>query len=196
MNNYNELIAGLSTIKLDLGCGEKKIAGAIGIDYMQLDGVDVVHNLEEPFTFIADNSVDEIHSRHVLEHLNDIEGILSEIYRILKPGGKFVVTVPHFSNPYYYSDYTHKRFFGLYSFDYFATPKTQLKRKSPVYYNTLKFDVASRKMNFFSDFMIRNLFKQVFSRLVNINNYTLEFYEEMLTNFIGCNEIRTVLVKP
>ena len=30
---------------LDLGCGEKKVNGAIGLDNLQLPGVDVVHEL-------------------------------------------------------------------------------------------------------------------------------------------------------
>jgi hypothetical protein len=52
-----------------------------------------------------------------------------------------MVIVPHFVIPYYYSDYTHKTFFGLYSFDYFGRPETQLKRKTPLFYNEVKFEI-------------------------------------------------------
>lgn len=195
MNDYKSLIQGRTHLILDLGCGLNKVSGAIGIDYMALEGVDIIHDLSQPLSFVENESVDEVHSRHVLEHMDGIEEIMSEVQRILKKGGKFVVTVPHFSNPYYYSDYTHKRFFGLYSFDYFATPETQLKRKSPIFYNSIKFDVESRKFNFFSQFRFINILKQAFKLIVNLNNYTLEFYEEVFSNIIGANEIKVVLVK-
>ena len=45
---------------------------------------------------------------------------MREITRVLKKNGKANIFVPHFSNPYYYSDYTHKRFLGLYTFYYFV----------------------------------------------------------------------------
>lgn len=180
-------------IIIDLGCGLNKLEGAIGIDSYESEATDILHDLETPLGFIPDNSVDIVNSRHFLEHINNFELMMSEIHRILKPDGKNIVTVPHFANPYYYSDYTHKRFFGLYSFDYFATPETQLKRKAPLFYNDCKFHIESRYINFSSSFYIRNVIKQVFKRIVNINNYTQEYYEEMLTGRIKAYELKFVM---
>jgi ubiquinone/menaquinone biosynthesis C-methylase UbiE len=36
--------------------------------------------------------------RHVLEHVDDIRRVLDEIWRVLKPDGKAIIYVPHFSH--------------------------------------------------------------------------------------------------
>ena len=116
---------------IELGCGHKKKEGRIGIDAVDLPMVDIVTDLEKGLGFLPDDSVDQIHSRSLLEHIENFENLVGEIVRILKKDGTAHIFVPHFSNPYYYSDYTHKRFFGLYSFYYFADHKDQPKRKVP-----------------------------------------------------------------
>ncbi|MFH1061638.1 MAG: methyltransferase domain-containing protein [Candidatus Omnitrophota bacterium] len=44
---------------------------------------------------LADNSCDIIVSTETLEHIADIDLVLAEMYRILKPGGVIVLSVPH-----------------------------------------------------------------------------------------------------
>ncbi len=44
---------------------------------------------------LGDKSVDFIFSSEVLEHIYDVENAVSELQRILKPGGKFLLTVPY-----------------------------------------------------------------------------------------------------
>lgn len=178
---------------IELGCGPNKSAGSIGIDMLPLEGVDIVHDLEKPFNFIPDNSIDEVRSSHLLEHIDNLEVLIREIHRILKPSGLHIAVVPHWSNPYYYSDYTHRRFFGLYTFDYMASKSTKLKRPVPDFYDTVKFDIHSRYLNLKSHFFIRNLFKQVVKRLVNINGYTQEFYEESFAHLIPCADIKFIM---
>lgn len=178
---------------IELGCGPNKSPGAIGIDMLELPGVDITHNLEEPLSFVPDNCVDELRSSHLLEHVDNLDQLIREIHRILKPKGRHVAVVPHFSNPYYYSDYTHQRFFGLYTFDYFASEETKLKRPVPNFYGTVKFDIVKRHLNFKSHFTIRNMFKQVIKRLVNINGYTQEYYEEVFCHIIPCSDIKFIM---
>ncbi len=43
---------------------------------------------------VADASFDFVHSSHCLEHLNDVPRGLANWFRVLKPGGYLVVTVP------------------------------------------------------------------------------------------------------
>lgn len=43
----------------------------------------------------ADNSFDAVTAHHVIEHMHDPIGFLRESLRILKPGGKMVVTTPN-----------------------------------------------------------------------------------------------------
>ncbi|MDO8952234.1 MAG: methyltransferase domain-containing protein [Draconibacterium sp.] len=184
-------------LKIDLGCGPNKKEGFRGMDILPLPGVDYVINLEEGFNFIGNNSVDEFYSSHFLEHVQNFELILSEIHRTLKPGGLCTVIVPHFSNPYYYSDYTHKRFFGYYSFDYLSKPDKKVKRRVPVYNSEVSFEILHRKLVFKAPrFRVINLFKKhVIQRIFNLSPYFQEVYEALFTNTFTCYEIHFILKK-
>ena len=43
----------------------------------------------------ADETVDCVHSSHVLEHVTDSIGSLREWFRVLKPGGHLILFIPH-----------------------------------------------------------------------------------------------------
>lgn len=97
-------------IKLDFGCGPHKREGYFGVDSIQFEGVDLVFDLTQtPYPW-EDNSVDEIHSSHFVEHLTNKERILffNECYRILKPKGKMEIITPHWSHERAYGDPTHQ----------------------------------------------------------------------------------------
>jgi len=114
--DLEQALAGGGPVVVELGCGARKTPGRIGIDCVDLPEVDIPADLEEGVTFLPDDSLDEMHAEHVLEHVEQFEPLIREIVRVLKRGGTCRARVPHFSNPYGYSDYTHKRTFGLYSF--------------------------------------------------------------------------------
>ena len=46
---------------------------------------------------VPDTDIDTVISEHVLEHvaIEDVEGVFTSIYQMLKPGGKFLFTVPN-----------------------------------------------------------------------------------------------------
>jgi predicted SAM-dependent methyltransferase len=186
---FLQLTADKPRIVVELGCGPYKKPGSIGIDSLPVKNVDIVANLEEGLPFIPDNSVDEVYSSHFLEHINHIDALLKEIHRILKPTGVHKAVVPHFSNPYYYSDFTHSIFFGLYSFDYYATDDSKLKRTVPNFYNTVKFKITKRRLVFKSQFILRQFLKRLPNFLFNINHFMQELYEECFTGMIQCSEI-------
>jgi len=182
-------------IIVDLGCGSGNKPETIGIDVLQLSGVDYVANMEEGLSFIQDNSVDEYITSHFLEHVANFEHLMAELFRTLKPGGTIKIIVPHFSNPYYYSDYTHKRFFGLYTFDYFSDGKNSLRRKTPKYNTSFQFSIVSRKLVFKSpNFQFLNLIKKHFwTRLFNSTKFLQSLYEESFTSFLSCYELIFIL---
>ncbi len=104
---------------LDLGCGNKKRPGAIGVDFNERTAADVIHNLNSfPYPF-DDSSFDEIYLDNALEHLDDVMHVMEEVYRLCKPGGVVKVIVPYFRSPWAYIDPTHKHFFTVNSFAYF-----------------------------------------------------------------------------
>jgi hypothetical protein len=96
-------------LKLDLGCGKNKQSGFFGVDSRQFDGVDKVLDLTKPWPW-GDDSVDEVHSSHFVEHLDAEERtrFFNELYRVLKKDAKATIITPHWSSDRAYGDLTHK----------------------------------------------------------------------------------------
>jgi len=182
-------------IALDLGCGPSKKEGYIGIDKLMLPGVDYLADLEKDLSFLPDNSVDEIYSSNFLEHIDDLEQFMKECHRIIKQGGIMNIFVPHFSNPWFFSDYTHKRFFGLYTFLYFSDKNHKYKRKIPEFYTDFKFNIIEQKLIFKSPpFYMRNLLRQGLQKIFNSNIYMQELYEDVFCYWFACQELYTKLI--
>lgn len=97
-------------LKLDFGCGPNKKEGFIGVDERAFPGVDVVCNLKVTPWPWEDNSVDEAHASHFVEHLDGVERIsfFNELYRVLKVGAKATIICPNWSHERAYGDPTHK----------------------------------------------------------------------------------------
>ncbi len=105
---------------LDVGCGWNKTPGAIGIDANPKTHADVIHDLGSiPYPF-PDNAFDEIVCRHVAEHVPDVMAFITELHRIAKSGGLITITTPHYSNPDWPTDPTHRNHFNSYSFNCFV----------------------------------------------------------------------------
>lgn len=98
-------------LKLDFGCGPNPREGFEGVDVRPFDGKvkHVVDLTVTPWPW-ADGSVEEAHASHFVEHLDADERIqfTNELYRILKPGGKCTIVVPHWASCRAYGDMTHK----------------------------------------------------------------------------------------
>lgn len=191
-HNLLQQLAARDSVVLELGCGNRKrVDGSIGIDILDYPAVDIVGDLPAVLAAFPPASVDRVTSHHVFEHLPDLEGTLDAVARVLKVGGELEITVPHFSNPYYYSDATHKSAFGLYTFCYF-TAHSPFQRQVPTYQRLLHFDLTAVELGFKSPppFYVRYGVKRVWGLLFNLNNYMREFYEENLCYLIPCYELR------
>jgi ubiquinone/menaquinone biosynthesis C-methylase UbiE len=97
-------------MKLDIGCGNKKKEGFLGVDALSLQGVDFVMDVRNTPWPWADNSVDEVFCSHFVEHLSGDERItfFNELWRVLKPGATAEVITPNWSHACAYGDPTHK----------------------------------------------------------------------------------------
>jgi predicted SAM-dependent methyltransferase len=182
-------------VAIDIGCGRRRRPGVIGIDQFPMPSVDIVTDLERGLPFLQDSSVDLVYCDSFLEHVDNYVGLMRDIHRVCKPGALIRVNVPHFSNPYYYSDFTHRRFFGLYTFDYMVKRDAQrMKRIVPDYYvEDFRFEIVDRRIGFYSRFKVRRLLKKLLTKLVNLNRYTQEFYEENLCWLFPCYMLKFTL---
>lgn len=89
-------------IRLNLGCGDKIIAGYINIDVAATrrgKAPDLISDIRE-LTCIPSDFADEVLSVHVIEHFYqwEVDSILREWIRVLKPGGKLVIECPNLEN--------------------------------------------------------------------------------------------------
>ena len=83
-------------MKIEFGCGPKQTPGFVGCDVRDFPGVKYVCNAWRIIEFVKPESVEEIRSRHFLEHLTPYHADLTLMawYKILKPSGKIVTEVP------------------------------------------------------------------------------------------------------
>jgi SAM-dependent methyltransferase len=103
---------------LDLGCGNKPYEGMfqgiakeyIGCDVVQssMNKVDVI--CEATKIPLPDASFDTVFSTQVIEHVDDHQALVKEAFRLLKPGGHFIVSGPMYwhlhEEPYDYFRFT------------------------------------------------------------------------------------------
>jgi SAM-dependent methyltransferase len=184
-------------VSLELGCGNaRKHPGAITVDAIDADAVDVVGDIFDVLARIPDGAVQTVYSAHFLEHIADLSGLVRELRRVLAIGGQVVAVVPHFSNPYYYSDPTHIRPFGLYSFSYLARDGL-FWRQVPTYERDVAFRLKDVRLTFKAPrpFYMHYLLGRILTLLVNSTRLTQEWYEAFWCWLIPCYEIKVTLVR-
>ena len=81
-------------MKLNIGCGNRRLPGYTGVDAVQRDAVDIIapaHKIP-----LADGVAEEVLAVHLLEHLYPWEApaAIAEWFRLLRPGGKLVLEMP------------------------------------------------------------------------------------------------------
>ncbi len=182
---------------LELGCGDRKRhKTAIGVDSRDLSGVDLVGDVFDVLAAVSDGSVAAIYSYHFFEHISDFERLMQELSRLLKRGGQMEVVVPHFSNPYFYSDPTHRTPFGLYTFCYYASNRL-FRRTIPNYQGRHDFTLKSVDLVFKAarPFYIRYALRKAIGTLFNSCSYMQEIYEDLFTGLISCYEVRYELIR-
>jgi hypothetical protein len=168
-------------IVVELGCGvRKEFAGSIGVDVARYDTVDLVGAAEEVLALFPPGSVDAVYSRHFLEHVEDPAAVLG----------------PHFTNPYFYSDPTHRHQFGLYSFAYFAESDL-FHRAVPAYARVAGLRLVDVRLGFRSvrPFYLRHALRRALGLLVNSSRFAQEFYEDGLSSILSCYEVTAVMTK-
>jgi SAM-dependent methyltransferase len=96
-----------NSLTLNVGSGNSRISpNVINVDIFAYPNVDIVCNIHDlPF---KNNSVDSILNIAVLEHVTNPEKVISEIFRVLKPGGNIFTAFP-FMQGYHASPYDFTR---------------------------------------------------------------------------------------
>lgn len=105
---------------LDCGCGRGDFLNAFQNQGINCKGIDLYNNgnniiyecnfENEKFPFPS-NYFDICFSKSVVEHLNNPDNYMKEIYRILKPNGKLILMIPDYDSCMFlfWNDHTHKQ---------------------------------------------------------------------------------------
>lgn len=99
-------------LRLDIGCGPNPKEGFKGVDIIKFPGVEFVFDVKNHWPW-PDNSVEEVHSSHFIEHLWNTPDrpervhFVNELWRVLKPGAKATIIAPYWSSCRSYGDFTH-----------------------------------------------------------------------------------------
>ena len=183
-------------LKLDLGSGGAGKEGFYAVDHMDLNGVDIIADLNQPLALLPDDSVSHIYTRHALEHIDEFLLLMKELWRVAKSDATIDIIVPHFSNVFAYSDPTHVRFFGLYTMFYFVAPEDQpSQRKVPAFYSETRFYVDSLRIQFYRLNIVDRIVVPIFSKLVNSSFFMQAFYERRLSGLFRAWQI-TYTMRP
>lgn len=130
---------------VDLGCGNRKEPGALGVDWWPGDAVDLVADLNTFPWPLDENAFDRIVCSHIIEHVADVVGFMSEIHRIGQDGALVEITTPHFSSTASWQDPTHCRHLSLFWHELF-NEQGYLSARTGV------FHFVSRSLHFSSAF--------------------------------------------
>ncbi|MGI9037050.1 MAG: class I SAM-dependent methyltransferase [Pyrinomonadaceae bacterium] len=171
---------------LDVGCGTNKHEGAIGLDNNPRTGADVIHDLgQTPYPF-PDDEFDLIVSNHVVEHIPDVMAFMTELYRITKHGGRIKLLAPHYTNPDWANDPTHRNHLNSYSFHVFIPERQNFAFYTNVHLKPIRTYVS-----------LLNLWRAFgLEFLVNLDQrnpkfrFTRKFWEHYLSNIFRGKEIR------
>ena len=110
----------MSELVLDVGCGNNKFPGSIGVDSNPNTKADVIANLDQfPYPF-RDNSFREVRVLHVIEHVADVMRTMEEFHRMLEPGGRALIITPHYTDFSSFCDPTHRSHLNSFSLRYFG----------------------------------------------------------------------------
>lgn len=105
-------------LKINLGCGNKRLDGFVGVDRFPCEAAGVLCDVSRSLPF-RDNSVDEFYLDNLIEHVPDIPALMAELVRTARNGAKITIITPHFTSLSSWKDPTHLHHLSYFSFDHF-----------------------------------------------------------------------------
>ena len=106
-------------MKLNIGCGNKKIEGYHGVDKYKCDAADYICDLENEKLPFEDSTISGIILDNAIEHFFDIPKVIKELVRVSKSDSVIRIITPHFSSIKSWIDPTHIHHLSYFSFDHF-----------------------------------------------------------------------------
>ena len=112
-NHANAMRHAPCSMRLNLACGNDYRAECVNLDLTP--PCDVVADVTQGLPFKG-GAFGYVLAGHILEHIRDLRALKRELARVLKPGARLHVFVPHYLSPDAWGDDTHCRAFSSHSF--------------------------------------------------------------------------------
>ena len=122
--------------RINIGCGMDYRQGWLNTDLSPTAKCDVVHDIRSEHLPVEDGEVDLVYASGVLEQILLNEHLLfafNEVWRVLKPGGRFEIVVPNSEYPIGNQDPMDCRKFVPKTFQYFIKDAREYKLYGSVY---------------------------------------------------------------
>lgn len=152
-------------MKLDLGCGNNKKKGFIGVDIDKNSEADYFVDFEKDRLPFEDNSVEEVNAHHIMEHMHDLYFVMKELYRVCENNAIIIIEVPHYKYKGAFSNPAHCRYFTedtFYSFDKSYDKLNKYSQMFPdVDFKVLKIIIIRGKYRFWKPYAIKFILKVV-----------------------------------
>jgi|RifCSP13_1_1023834.scaffolds.fasta_scaffold07393_5 SAM-dependent methyltransferase len=122
-------------LRLHVGCGLEVLPDWVNADVEPIPGAirADVHSLP-----LRDSTFDYVLASHLLEHIPDVKRAITELARVLRPGGTLEIRVPDYRHENAFTDLEHVHFFTPRSLEYFAEGSEKYRHRYPVLFTRVR----------------------------------------------------------
>ncbi|HIK33446.1 MAG TPA: class I SAM-dependent methyltransferase [Oscillatoriales cyanobacterium M59_W2019_021] len=146
---------------------------------------------------IAANSVDVVLTIHTIEHVPDPCGTFQEVYRILKPGGIFVLETPRYDTLMFKIMQERERSLRCDGHIYFFTHKTLTQMAQKTHFEVLKIDDVGRSMTVDRLFYNLGVVSKSSKIQKSLNSIAQKFHLNQMWIYLNLQDMQRVyLTKP
>lgn len=135
---------------LDLGCGDRKYPGSVGVDLSADTQADIVHDLNVVPWPLGDDQFDQVLMQDVIEHVKNPYAVMAEVHRVCRPGATVQLRTPHFSSVLAFSDPTHLHYLSELGVRALANPGFD-------HYSGVRYEVISTKLDMWLPFRLAGI---------------------------------------
>ena len=200
---------------LELGCGEGRGINIILKKSKSFTAIDKISEITErlsrkypngkfisssfpPLKNIENESFDTLISFQVIEHIKNDKLFIKEIHRILKPGGKALISTPNISmtltrNPWHVREYTSRQLIDLASMNFKKITMKGIDGNDKIkkyYYDNKKSVMKFKRLDVFNleKYLPNFLYKIPYEFLNRMNRNKLQANDNSLVSSITTND--------
>lgn len=152
--------------RLNLGCGKVIKEGWINVDIQKGRGIDKSFDFNKfPYPF-ENNVFDEVLIDNVLEHLQEPQKVMKEIWRISKKNATIRVIVPYYNTWWAWGDITHVHYFNENSIKQVLGEVDYIHDKQKENFEITKMKAVPQRYLRFMPPQVLNIMKRLFGNII------------------------------